>query len=357
MPPTPPPPTAGAGPKISGFINGSYNFNLNRPADNTNYTFSYHGQDRTFLLNAAHLVVAGTAAENLTYTIELDAGADARVNQYLNPVFALDNMGMPTGVVFGDEFDVQEAYLTWMPGKFGLRAGKFVTYNGIEIIEGPMNPTLSRGYLFGLAEPFTHVGANVIFQATPELDIHLGLINGWDNVVDTNDSPMFVGKVGYNMGNPLALTLSSYFGPDQPGNDKDRRLTVDLTGVTKTIPMVDLWFQVNYGTEKIMGKNVNWLGFGIQPVVHLTDMFDVGARFEFFKDKDRARLGGSVTPAMSTADQLINISICPTLKPTSNLIFRAEFRVDLANKESFPDKDGMAKKNQIVVLADATVLF
>ena len=51
--------------------------------------------------------------------------------------------------------------IDYVPGDLTLTGGKFVTYEGIEVIEGPVNPTLTRGFLFGLAEAIGHVGFKV----------------------------------------------------------------------------------------------------------------------------------------------------------------------------------------------------
>src|SRR5258708_16699814 len=64
-------------------------------------------------------------------------------------------------------------------GGFTFTAGKFATYEGIEVIEGPADPTITRGFLFWLAEPVTHVGAKLHYTTGP-VDVGVGLVNGWD---------------------------------------------------------------------------------------------------------------------------------------------------------------------------------
>ncbi|MDO8580004.1 MAG: outer membrane beta-barrel protein, partial [Candidatus Omnitrophota bacterium] len=147
-------------PKISGYIDTTYNYNFNKPASQTTKLgtpgtstaginlSSYVTKANDITFNTAHLAFNGSLKDGIGYTIELDAGSDANVNT-------------PTsGAGAADDFDLQEAYLTSPLFETGinLKVGKFVTLEGIEVIESPLNPNISRGHLFGMAEPFTHVG-------------------------------------------------------------------------------------------------------------------------------------------------------------------------------------------------------
>ncbi len=330
---------------ITGFINTTYNFNFNNPKNGSNPFWAYNSQHNSLLLNAAHLVMAGTVAEGLTWTVEIDAGADAQANTYAN-IVGTDPMGAP--VTSRETIDVQEAYGVYTKGKFGVKVGKFVTYNGIEVIESPLNPTISRGFLFGLAEPFYHTGGVVIFQATPEVDVHVGVVQGWDVLVDSNRGKMGVFKVGLTPNDKLAVAISGYVGPDLPGNNSDARFSVDVTGVIKPNPKAHIWFQGNFGKES--GTDApKWYGAGVQPVFHLSDKLSLGARAEFFKDDGGARTGGD--------RQLVNISLAPSYTFVKGFTMRAEARVDISDQEDYQDGDGGGKKNQVAALVDATYSF
>jgi hypothetical protein len=212
-------------PTISGFVDTTYNYNANRPMTGLNGAFSYNAQANNIALNNAHVAFAGDVGGGVRYVIEVDAGLDAAVD---TGAFSLKSSPL-------NLFDVQEAYGVYEVGKFGFKFGKFVTYNGIEVIESLANPTVSRGYLFGLAEPFTHVGAVIYFKITDALDVHLGLVNGWDQVSDVNHAKTIVAKVGFTPRDKVCCysvglrgtragrereQLAYHCGPD--GHDQDR---------------------------------------------------------------------------------------------------------------------------------------
>src|SRR5436309_5327290 len=86
--------------------------------------------------------------------------------------------------------DLEEAYGAYkVPLGSGLtvKAGKFVTLLGYEVIESPNNLNFSRSFLFGLAIPFTHVGALLSYSPTERLTVTAGPVVGWDVAKDNND--------------------------------------------------------------------------------------------------------------------------------------------------------------------------
>src|SRR5436189_4855132 len=126
---------------IGGYIQSSYVYNLNRPTSGLNTNRVFDTEHNSFNLNAAQLKVSKPMGDdNYAFTTKLFAGRDARV---------IASQGTPgAGGTPGtnDEFDVQEAYVTFaMPflKSLTLTGGKFVTLEGLEVIETPLNPTFS----------------------------------------------------------------------------------------------------------------------------------------------------------------------------------------------------------------------
>ncbi len=333
------------GPTISGYVDTQYNYDFNQPLTGITTLRSYDAQDNN-IANTAHLSLAGSFGEGIGYVVDLDAGRDAKTT---------------TGeTLTGSAIALQEAYLTYLcpVTKLGLKVGKFATFEGIEVIETNANPTITRGYLYGLAEPFTHVGG-VVTYAIGKIDFAAGMVNGWDLPNDNNDGKTFVGKMGLNLGDPLSATLSGTHGPEQASNNGANRDSIDLTVLTKLIPKVDLYLQGNTGTEAMAVDNDgdgtaddrgSWSGAGIQPVIHFTDKFSLGGRVEYFYDKDGARTG--VAKNAST-----NMTITPGYKLTDNILARAEYRYDTSNKKIWVDDKGVAKDSTSTMAVQFVVSF
>ncbi len=307
-----------------------------------------------FLLNQASVFVKHQLNENVYAQIRFDAGANAGINNF------------STGV--DKYFDVREAYAVATGMGLTLTAGKFATYEGIEVIDGWLNPTVTRGFLYYLAEPVTHVGAKLHYTAGA-FDVGAGVVNGWDTnngyfaTGDNNSQKTVIWRAAYTTV-PFWAAFSGTYGVEKTQTDKDPRLSLDLTGAATVSPMLTINFQGNYGSEKkdpdplsTTGglKTATWVGFGIQPVVHV-DAFSLGARFEYFSDKGltRATFAAAATEAAGKDKVgLWNFTITPGYTIASALLLRAEFRVDGADQEVMWG----GKKTQTSIALGAAYMF
>ena len=330
---------ASAGPdiSISGFVDTSAHYNVNNPDSRTSALRSYDSRAQSFYLNAVHGAFSVAPVEGVQAVVELDAGSDAGFNK--------------NGSVDSIQFDVQEAYVTYVHEGTGLgvKAGKWATFEGIEVIEGPDNPTVTRGFLYGLAEPFTHVGAAVTYAAGA-FDAALGVVNGWDVVTDNNTGKTVLGKATYG-GEDWGVTGSFLAGPEQADNSHDVRQSYDVTGFA-TVGGVKVNVQGNYGNEKVAGGRSHWVGGGIQPVVPVTEAFSVGARLERFRDPEGVRTGAAGGPTVT------NVAIAPAYAVTEALTVRAEARADFSSGgDAFEDAQGDPKASQVTLGAEVSFRF
>jgi len=362
-------------PKFSGYLETSYNYNFNQPQGQLNRGRSFDAQSNSFNLNAFQLQATGALGDSSGYTAKMLFGTDAS---------AIKNPNGTATALTGttkDEVDIEEAY-AWYKAPLGsgltITAGRFVTLEGIEVIEGKDDYTVSRGLLFGLAEPFTHTGVKANYQFTKQLDLTLGVVNGWDQVEDQNTSKTFIGRLGVNLGDPFSGGFSWIYGDEKPyaGSatdvNHDQRTSLDGTFSTVFNKTFTLAYQVNYGeeanantyTESHNGTVVpagtsfaTWYGFGIQPKVTITDKFWIGGRYEYFEDKDGARTG----PAVAAPNAIQDITIAPAYKLTDALTFQTELRYDWSNQSYFEQRNGVTgnfnSANQATVGAKVDYVF
>jgi hypothetical protein len=304
-------------PAVTGHVEAGYHLLASDPDGQGSTGVPLRSYDaparNSFLLHAAHLSVGHSFNDEVSAIVEIDAGSDAAATA-----------SSPFG---GSLFDVQEAYATYKPSEFSLTAGKFVTYAGIEVIEGPMNPTLTRGYLFGLAEAFTHTGVKAHYT-TEMFDVGVGVINGWDRLIDDNGAKMLMFKIGVTPTDTFFLSGSGYISVGSDEGDADRGLnSFDITGCATLADSFMLWFQGNIGMQKdpsdVVDESYSWFGLGVQPV-YTADAFTFGGRVEFFSDPDGVRTGLGADKA-----SLLNISLTPGYTLAEAFTLRFEYRMDL----------------------------
>ncbi len=113
-------------------------------------------------------------------------------------------------------------------------------------------------------------------------------------------------------------------------------------------------FQGNVGSEKGVGtdpaKTSSWYGFGLQPVVK-SGAASLGARFEYFKDKNSSRTGVAGDPS------LINLTITPGYTIASAFTIRGELRYDHSSVPFLGQAPSGGKKGQGTMALSASYMF
>ncbi|MHC4201265.1 MAG: outer membrane beta-barrel protein, partial [Planctomycetota bacterium] len=332
------------------------------PAPNTPLHL-YDADVNTFLLNSAHVAIEGSLSEEADYVVEIDFGTDALINSAQSLWRSLEPVDYGLNYV-----DLQEAYIEARStsSMLGLRAGKFATYQGIEKIEAPDNPTISRGLLFTYAQPRTHTGAVVTYTAPePDIKLALGLVNGWDMLVDDNDDQTFVANVQmtpipdldlkftYMKGNEEVLTAP----PPGATSDTYERTSIDVVAKLRLEYNTTVYLQYNTGTQAddpAVGDH-DWTGYGVQVVYEPDADVTVGLRYESFEDEDDVRVGafpplGEPTafafPAGTGVGTYTNITFSLGFRLSGSTMLRLEIRKDEADWDAFVDDDGIATDEQ-----------
>jgi hypothetical protein len=339
---------------ITGYVDGAYHADLSKYSQYQ--LVPLRGYDarggNSFLLHAAHVAFAHSFSPEASAFISLDFGNDATVDNALYSGASLAPV------------DVREAYAKWTPGDFTLVAGKFVTLQGIEVVDGPLNPTITRGFLFTLAEPVGHTGAKMQYALGGGMaHIGVGLVNGWDNMFDTNNQKTILYNADVAPSANFHAQLAGSWGAEQPGNDKNHRFSADLTGAA-IFDALALNFQANVGTESFPGgaPRDTWFGLGVQPVYTSGD-FVLGGRLEYFNDKTGSRLGLVADDgANPQKTSLLNFTITPGYMLSKSFTMRLEYRIDavLSAKDGAGGTDKKllnGKSSQSTIAIGATYAF
>ncbi len=326
------------------YIEQSFTFNLGgagRGGVNELRVYDYY-EDYTF--NMAEFSVKKVASERYPFGFGLTvtAGRDAQKNHSLG-IFRDEDDAFPfrnTALV-----DVQEAYVSVrIPVGSGLivRAGKWASLLGYEVIESPNNLNFSRGYLFNFAGPFTHTGVVANYSPAEWITLYAGVATGSDTTEDNNERPMGGLLVALTPLADLSIITGSLFGPEQNDNNRDQRWILDTVVTYTGLPKTTLAAEITGGNEKNEASLVAldtrrdadawWWGWALWGAYDFTERFRVALRQEYFKDSDGARTGfGSKLSLWSTTLTL-------QLKIWRGLVGRLEYRHDQADERVFRNR-------------------
>jgi len=318
--------------QVGGQIDVQYNQNLTRrdnaiTGGNTGRIFDTDRQ--SFTLNQAEL--------NFRHDANPEGGAGFRVDL---------SMGEDAGVVAadgfaGDNIDLQQGYLEYvqplsfwegnevLPSSVSLKAGRFVTLAGAEVIEPQDNWNLSRSFAFGLAIPFVHTGVRTNFKLWKDFfDVYAGVNNGWGNAVDNNSAKTWEFGLGYSPIEKVSVFHSLYWGNENAstgyGVGGARFLSSNVVKFEATDKLAFM-YELNIGNQiagATLTDEATWVSNNFYGRYQLTPKDALAYRFEIFHDSDAFISGIS--------SKLWGHTITYERKLSDNLLSRAEYRYDHA---------------------------
>lgn len=380
-------PAATLGINFHGLVALDYLYDVNRPeapivaSDATTkaapFLRTFENEKNSFMLNLANLHFERAPESGLGFVADLDFGETADV---VNNTTFFDSTGTGNGTNF---FDARQFYLTYtIPVGSGIKvqAGRFVTLHGAEVIKSynNLNYNITNSILFGFAIPFTHTGIMGTYAFNDQLSMSVGLVNGWDNVVDNNDGKSLHGMFTYAPSPKFSVAISGTYGPEQKtanvtdnlGNTltihagRSKRLMLTTLITAKPTDQLTLILDHNYGNESdVVPRNdllrtAQWQGAAGYVIYAFSDSLSGTLRAEIFADMDGVRTlaaqeaaNGGPIPGLVPGNQATyyEFSPCVTYKVTDGLFWRNEFRHDESDsKKVFPHERGYQRGQDTV---------
>ncbi len=359
---------------MSGFIDTSYNLNTNRPqkagtSAGTNNLRAFDTRDNNFDLNAFELDFEKLAPETggVGFRADLSYGLNSLVT---------DGGGINFDGAAGvgpDEFDLQQAYGelnvpinggSTLGEKVNIKAGKFVTLSGAEVIESKDNWNISRSMAFGFGIPFTHTGIRSAVDLNEgKGKAYLGLNNGWDLVQETNNYKTLEGALSWNLTDSLSAITVNYLGKESQADANTGAISDDMRFLSSNVltwktPVEKLTLMANWdiGNQRNIrtvtaglttpkeGNSGLWHSYNLYAKYDLSDKMYLAYRGELFDDNDSYRTFGATTPI--SARRFWGHTFTLDYRPYTNLISRLEYRLDTSSAGVYDVTGGGSTEGQ-----------
>ncbi len=316
-PATPAPaPTWSVGPMdLSGFVDGYYSYNANRPAAGTltgqiNQLYNFNDQTDQFNLSAAKL------------TLNHDPDP---VGAHVDVIYGRTNT-LINGGAEGNY--LEQAFLSFKPVKakgFEADFGKFVTSAGAEVIESKDNWNYSRSLLFVNAIPYFHFGLRTSMPVSKVETVGVQVVNGWNNVT-TNNGGATVGLTSALVKPKYTWNLNYYTGPSNANTEKGYRNLIDTTVLYTPNAKFNAYLNYDYGQNR-NGSLAHWQGEALAAREQVTANAALAARAEYFSDKDGSQTG--------LGQAVKEFTVTYEYKWPEGLLARLEYRRDWSNQNYF----------------------
>ncbi|MGH7548371.1 MAG: outer membrane beta-barrel protein [Gemmatimonadales bacterium] len=266
-----------------------------------------------------------------------------------------------SGLSLGSSGDVTQLYITLnAPTANGnglqFRAGKFVTLQGVEVIETVANPNWSEGLQFVYLECFTQTGVEAGYRFNRFADAQLRVSNGWDRVVANQEHKSFMGRVGLYPGSGTSIGLLGFLGAEQSGTDAKRYGGEVL--INQKVGAVTTWLQVDYGREEAnpalpdSTRDATWWAAGAWVAYDLTSTLGLGLRADYLDDREGARTSAAFGLAAAPRHTLWSGTATLNVRSWPGALLRPELRYDRSNLTPF---DG--KRDQLTVSLSIAYLY
>ena len=333
---------------LFGYVEASYVGNLGHTsADSAGLTSSrqvntlrLYDSDEGFSFNMAEFSVKKDPSDKYPFGfgVVITGGEDTQKNHSVGIFRDLQDAPRQTKQV-----DLQEAYLSYkvpLGSGLTLKAGKFVTLLGYEVVESPNNLNFSRSLLFSFAIPITHTGGLLSYSFTDWFSVTAGVVEGWDVSDDNNASPSYTGQFAVTPLKDLSTALNWIVGPEQNSNNTRQRWVTDLTATYAGFKNLTLGANVDVaGEERVpalvatrQDGDASWWGWALYAAYDWTEKLRSAVRFEFFDDPQSVR---TAIRNAGNRTSLYEMTATVQYKIWKGLVGRVEYRHDDANAKVF----------------------
>ncbi len=243
--------------------------------------------------------------------------------------------------------------------KLTITAGQFGTHIGYEYIDAPLNFHYSINNTFNAGIPFYHLGVKGTYVFSDKVSLMAGVVNGADGFNDNNRGKSFIGQLFVSPAKGFNVYFNTIQGNEGNAGVNGQDTTsyfgvLDLVATYQLTPKLMLGAWVMQGSAKgdfqggtYFTEMKHWSGANLYVQYKFTDIFSLGARIEYFDNKQGARalLTNGVGTDVETYTLTGNFSLAD-----GKFLLKPEFRFDSFQKmagplgetlpQQFQDKNG-----------------
>ncbi len=342
---------------LSGWVEGSYNYNFMNPAKELNlgHDFDIHANHATInqlVLNVERDVDLTSHQFDIGGRIEFLYGSDAAWT-HANGLYRAFRVPL-TGPDF--QFDTPDMYVDLaFPIGNGLRvrAGRFEFWK-------PLDPNasvfFSHTFAYNAALPFTNTGITAAYNFNQQWSLEAGISRGDDQATnDDNGAIDFIGKLAWRPSDQLAVALYGSIGPEQPGDNADYLFRLNPTVTWNASDNLSFLADAVYAHQQGNtgnGFKDSYYGISGNAVLKLDQRFSLAGRLEWFRDETGLVIGRGGNFYEATVG--MTVTPFPTDPVGSNFKVRPEVRYDYASRDFF---NGLTRHDQLIAALDAIFDF
>lgn len=317
-------------PKVTpgGYVETYYAFNFGRPGNGITNFRAFDNRHATFTLSNAVLSV-DAATDRFYARVALQSGGTGETYYGIEPVRpGADGAAAGGPGVFKH---VQEAYVGFsLSDDAEVESGLYLSPIGPEAMAIKDTWLWSRSNLFyGL--PFYHTGARLKYRPADGVTLRAGVLNGWNSVVDNNDSPSVSLKATLDLAKNVSLDAHYLGGVERNAGDPEGpawRNLLDTYVTWKATERLEMIVNGDLGFEPNRLGLAGWAAGALFGRFRIHDRVFVAARGDLVMEK-RAYDGIFTSSAMLFPTRwLSSQAVAIDVRPVRPVSVRLEYRHD-----------------------------
>ncbi|MBO9572554.1 MAG: porin [Chitinophagaceae bacterium] len=324
---------------ISGYVEGYYSYDFNKPANNTRPGFLYNYSRHNEVNINLGFVKANYTTERIRANLAIAVGTYMNVNYSAEPG-TLKNI-----------YEANAGYKLSAKKNLWLDIGIMPSHIGFESAIGKDNWSATRS-LVAENSPYFESGAKLSYTTdNGKVSISALALNGWQRItrVDGNSLMSWGTQFVYKPGGNLTLNYSTFIGTDKPDSARLWRYYHNIYGIWQINNKLGLTVGFDIGSEQ-KNKSDKAMNTWYTPIsiVRFTpnNKWAVAYRIEYFSDKNGVIIVTGTPEGFATLGNSANIDYLPA----SNIMLRLEGR-------TFNSKDAIFIKNGTVRSVNNAVTF
>jgi hypothetical protein len=334
---------------FGGFVDGYYAFDFNRPPNFDRAFTTQPARHNEFNINLAY-VDAKLDAPRMRGRFALQTGTSVQANYAGEP---------RNGKVSGPDLAqlIQEAVVgVKIADKLWIDGGIFLSHIGMEDFISRDNPMYTRSLVADYS-PYYESGAKLTWQATPTVAALFTVVNGWQNISETNSAKSVGMRVDYTPSSSTTVSYYNYLGDEAQDTAVHSQLRFyNGVGVKSSVTSQFLLFaEFDYGTQgRANGSgSASWYGGMLTGRYQTSTTAAIVARVERYQDDDQVIIQTGVADGFRAN----GVSIGLDVTPQPRVLWRTELRGFQGEKAIFPQHTGGSSKSDAFVVTSLGLTF
>ena len=335
---------------FSGFLDGYYAYDFGKPRNIDRVLTTQAVRHNEFNINLAYVDatltgarVRGRVAAQFGTLVQANYAAEPTIGNFSGPNVSRYIQEATAG------YKVSNA--VWVDG------GVFFSPFGSENWISRDNWTYTRS-IIAENSPYYEAGVKATWTIDPKWTAQLHVINGWQNISETNSSKALGARVDFAPRDGLSFAYDLFVGNEQPDSMPSRLRTFNELIVGASISSkLQLRGTLDIGTQEHADGNGTgiWNGYAILARYQLTRRVALAGRVEGYSDPNQFIISTGEPYGVEATGASLGIDVAPMPK----LLWRSEVKWLVARNPLFPDQtanSGISKHDAALVSSLALTL-